>query len=143
MKNSTLDDISGVIGFTATLRLSAWFGDLGNLYIPEKVEDGQLLVKLLGKSAAEKLTLEWGKTWLNIPRLTSYEEDVQRRFIGHLLARGSSPREIGCLLRKSERRVQQICRELEVAGLIPVVVPRKGRPEILGRKDEAEICEGN
>ena len=146
MKNSTLDDISAVIGFTATLRLSAWFGDLGNLYVPESVDEDHILVKLLGKNTAERLVREWPKKFLSIPRLTAYEEDSQRRFIGYLLARNASPREIGCLLRKSERRVQQICRELEAAGLIPVIAPRKragdiGRPENLREKDESG-CRG-
>ena len=49
-QNTTLDDISSVIGFSPTLRLSAWYGNGNNLYIPDRVEDGQVLVLLLGRS---------------------------------------------------------------------------------------------
>ena len=58
-KNSTLDDIAAVIGFTATLRLCVWFGDVGSVYIPVTVDDGQLLVRHIGKPAAIRLSKEW------------------------------------------------------------------------------------
>lgn len=50
---TVLDDLSAVIGFTATTQLSAWFGDgTGNLYTPSEVEEGQLIVRLIGMPAA-------------------------------------------------------------------------------------------
>lgn len=124
-ENSMLDDISAVIGFTATLRLSAWHGDRGNLHIPLVLDENHHLAKLLGISAAKKLAKEWGNTWISIPRLSGYERDAQKRFIGDLLARGCSVREISHMVRMGDRRVQQICRELEMAELIPVILPRK------------------
>lgn len=126
IRNSTLDDISAVIGFTATLRLAAWFGDDGNnLYVPEKAEEGQQLVKLIGLSAAQRLSEEWGLQHLSVPRPTAYEEDSKRRLICRLIGKGCSTREVSHMVRMSERRVQQICRELEVAGLMAVAVPVK------------------
>lgn len=124
-KNTTLDDIAAVIGFSATLRLSAWFGNGNNLYVPDTVEDGQVLVRLLGRSAAERLTQAFGREHLAVPRLASYEEDVRRKRIGSLLEGGFSTRQVSQFERISERRVQQICRELEVAGLITPVGPAK------------------
>ncbi len=124
LKNTTLDDLAAVVGFSATLRLAAWFGDRGNVYIPDKCEDGQLLVKLIGLSAAKKLTEEWGHQHINIPRISQYEEDLTKRKIGRALAHGMAPREIANNERMGERRVQQICRELEVAGLIEIVAPK-------------------
>lgn len=124
LKNTTLDDLASVIGFSATLRLAAWFGDRGNLYVPETCEDGQVLVKLIGLSAAKKLTEEWGHQHINVPRLRPYEDDLTKREIGRLLAHGMAPREIANMKRMSERRVQQVCRELEAAGLIEIVTPR-------------------
>jgi len=135
LRNTTLDDISSVIGFSATLRLSAWFGDLGNLYIPEVAEEGQLLVKLLGMPAARKLSEEWGRERLNVPRLSGYEDDCQRRFIGNMVSLGCSTREISHMARVGERRVQQICRDLEAAGLIPIVMPKKVSRESYRDKD--------
>ena len=126
-QNTTLDDISSVIGFSPTLRLSAWYGNGNNLYIPDRVEDGQVLVLLLGRSAAERLSQAFPGEHLAVPRLTAYEEDVRRQRIGSLLEKGLSTRQVSQFERISERRVQQICRELEQAGLIAPVGPEKSR----------------
>ena len=124
-RNTTLDDISAVIGFTATLRLAAWYGNGNNLYVPEEVEDGQVLVRLLGRSVAERLAQEFGREWLAVPRITSYEEDVRRQRIGSMLEKGFSTREVARHERMSERRVQQMCRDMELAGLIHPIGPAK------------------
>ena len=126
-QNTTLDDIASVIGFSPTLRLSAWYGNGNNLYIPDRVEDGQVLVLLLGRSAAERLSQAFPGEHLAVPRLTAYEEDVRRQRIGSLLENGFTTRKISQFERISERRVQQICRELETAGLIAPVGPAKGK----------------
>lgn len=126
-KNTTLDDIASVIGFTPTLRLSAWYGNGNNLYIPDRVEEGQVLVLLLGRSAAERLSQAFPGEHMAVPRLTAYEEDVRRQRIGSLLESGFSTRKISQYERISERRVQQVCRELETAGLIAPVGPAKGK----------------
>lgn len=128
LKNSTLDDVSSVIGFSATLRLSAWFGDGGNLYVPREVDDEHLLVKLIGMSAARALCSEWPGEHMSLPRIKSYEDDVRRRMIGRMLEHQFSSREISTHLRMSERRVQQIARELESLGLIPPIVPKRVKP---------------
>lgn len=148
LKNTTLDDLSAVIGFSATLRLAAWFGDRGNLYVPDKVEEGQLLVKLIGMPAAKRLTEEWGHQHLAVPRLRSYEEDERKRTIAWLLESGMSTKMIANEMRLSERRVQQICRELEGAGLIRIVAPEKPQGKTPGknaggktpRKNPPEKC---
>lgn len=131
LKNTTLDDISALIGFSATIRLAAWYGDLHKCYIPKTVKDGHHLVALLGESSAKKLTQEWGGKHLSIPRLQQYEVWTQRQQIGELLQAGLPTQHISVHVRMSERRVQQICRELEVAGLIPPIAPTKrGRPKL-------------
>lgn len=143
IKNSTLDDICGCIGFSATLRLAAWFGDLGNLYVPEKTDEDSILEKLLGKTAAQKMCAEWGGEYLAVPGIASYEEDVKRRLVGSLIARGHPTQEIRRIVNLGERRVQQIGRELETLGLIPVIAPRRGagRAEVVGDHDEGG-CDG-
>lgn len=120
-RNTTLDDIASVIGFTLTLRVAAWFGNTNNMYVPAGVEDDQLLVRLLGRRPAEKLAEAFPDEWIAVPRLTAYEEDERRHRIALLLARGFSTREVSKLERISERRVQQLCRDLEVAGVIPPI----------------------
>lgn len=126
LQNTTLDDIASVIGFSATMRLVAWFGDEGNVYVPGQAEEGQLLVKLIGLPAARKLSQEWPLEHLSVPRLTSHEEDSKKRVIGRMLERGFTFRMVSTAMRLSERRVQQICRELEAEELIPVITPKKG-----------------
>jgi hypothetical protein len=127
LKATTLDDIAAVVGFSAALRLSAWYGDLGNVWVPREVDEGQLLPKLIGLSAAKRLSKEWGGEWLSIPRLSAYEDDVKRRTIKRMLERGFGAREVSDYVRLSERRVHQICRELEVIGLLEPVVPKRAK----------------
>ena len=133
-RNTTLDDIAAVIGFTATVRLAAWYGNGNNLYVPDVVADDQVLVRLLGRSAAERLSVEFGREWLAIPRLSGYDEDVRRQRVGSMLEKGFSTREVARHERVSERRVQQLCRELEVAGLIAPLGPVKRPGKSRGRK---------
>lgn len=128
IQNSTLDDISAVVGFSAALRLCAWFGDAGNLYVPAKAEPGQLLVKLIGLSAATHLSAEWGQQHVAVPRLRGYEDDVRRRRVERCIARGFSCRDVAGLERISERRVQQICRELEAMGLMEAKAVQEKTP---------------
>ncbi len=125
LQNTTLDDISSVIGFSATARLAAWYGNGSNLFVPLTVDDGQVLVGLIGRVCAERLTLEFGGTHLAVPRIAAYEEDIRRQRIHALLVKGFSTREVARYERMSERRVQQICREMEVIGLMAPVGPAK------------------
>lgn len=128
LKNTTLDDIAAVVGFSAALRLSAWYGEGSNVWIPVEVEEGQMLVRLLGISAAKRLSKEWPGEFLAIPRPQQYDSDVQRRQITELLTNSWTPRRIGHFLRLGERRVQQIIRELETAGIIAPIAPVEKTP---------------
>lgn len=139
LKNTTLDDVAAVIGFSATLRLAAWFGDGGNLYVPEKVSADQVLARLIGVSAAQRLCDEWGGEHLALPRLTAYEDDVKRRVIGRMLEQEFSTREVSTHIRMSERRIQQIARELESAGLMEVIVARKNQKKNSEAKNPTEL----
>jgi hypothetical protein len=131
IKNTTLDDVAAVIGFTATLRLSVWFGNGNNLYVPMEIYDNSLLVKIVGFPAAKRLSENWPGEHLAIPRLDDYTTESRRRLIGRMLEQGFGTREIANSLHMSERRVQQICRQLEVDGLIrPVLARGKVPPEI-------------
>lgn len=118
LRNTTLDDISSVIGFSATLRLVAWFGDGGNLYVPIVAEEGHLLARLLGLSSAKRLCEAWPGEHLAVPRLRDHEDDLRKRFVARMIEKGFGTREIAGMQRISERRVQQILRELELAGLV-------------------------
>ena len=137
LKNTTLDDIAAVIGFSATLRLVAWFGDGGNLYVPITAEEGSRLVRLLGISAARQLCKAWPGEHLAVPRLRDHEDDLRKRFVARMIEKGFGTREIAGMQRVSERRVQQILRELETAGLVQVAGPprRKAGSKTDGGKE--------
>lgn len=123
IKNTTLDDLASVIGFSATLRLSVWFGDLGNLYIPNCTSEGQFIAKLIGLPSASALSKEWGGEHIAVPGMSQYESDVTKRDIGEMIEVGMSSKKISRQKGITQRRVQQICRELECAELISIVSP--------------------
>ena len=125
LRNTTLDDISAVIGFSATLRLVAWFGDGSNLYVPNTAEEGHLLVRLIGLPAAARLCEAWPGEHLSVPRLRDHEDDLRKRFVARMIEKGFGTREIAGMQRISERRVQQILRELELAGLVQPAGPAR------------------
>jgi hypothetical protein len=125
LKNSTLDDLASVIGFSATLRLSAWYGDVANLYVPREVTEHQALVKLIGLPLARRLSAEWGGQSIAVPRLSTYERDSNNRLIMRMLEQGFETREISRYLRLSDRRVLQIMRELEMIGLLEPQAPKR------------------
>ena len=124
--NSIADDIAAVIGFTATLRLCAWYGDPNaNLYIPSKPTPGHEIEKLIGPAAFKRLCAEWGNETLSVPMLQGYEDDCRNRLLRDLLLKGLSPREISRTLYVGERRVQQLRTHLEEAGMLPLVFSGK------------------
>lgn len=117
--NTILDDISAVIGLSATLKLVAWYGDgVSNLYVPAIAADGQLLPKIIGLAAAKLLSNEWPGQHLHIPRLHNYQIEMRKRDIARRIERGQSLREIATELDMSERRVSQIKEDLRRAGLL-------------------------
>lgn len=122
-QNSSLDDVAAVIGFTATLRLVAWYGDTNaQVYVPETAVEDHEFARLIGLAAFRRLAEEWGGQHLAFPTLDAYEEDCRNRLVKQLLERGMSPREIARIVGLGERRVQQIRRTLEDAGLLPLIL---------------------
>ena len=124
LKGNTLDDLSSVIGFTATVRIAAWYGDTASLCIPLQVDETHIVAKLIGLRSAQKLAAEWGGQTIAVPRLANYERDMNKRLIMRMLQKGFHPREIARSIRLSQVRVMQIARELEVAGLLEPVLPK-------------------
>lgn len=118
VRNTTLDDVAAVVGFTATLNLSSWFGDISNVYIPEQAEEGQVIARLIGLPAARRLSKEFGGDWLAIPKLSSYEVSTRKRMIARLYECKFEKREISSYLGMSVRRVEQIIEELALLGLV-------------------------
>jgi len=139
--NTVLDDIAAVIGFTATLKLVAWFGEgISNLYVPAMAEEGQLLPRIIGMSAARAMSKEWPKKHLNVPRLHNYETELRKRHIARMIDKGYSLREIAGQLQMSERRVSQVKEELRSSGLLndlTEAAQSSGQPQTPGARATA------
>ena len=126
--NTTLDDIAGEIGFTATVTLATWYGGK-NLYIPANPDEKSALVRLIGLPAAKRLADLWHSSFLAVPTMWHYEEQQRNRTIGALLIDGKGTKEISVIMGMTERRIQQIRRALEDAGMLPLVIREKTAPE--------------
>lgn len=142
-QNTTLDDIAAVIGFSATMRLSAWFSNGSSLYIPEQLTDDCLLVKLVGRSAAERLSKEWPKKLVWVPTMSGYDELRRRRVIHRMLEQKFGSKEIARTIGMSEKRVLQITRELEEDGFLDPIAPDESAWENEVAKTSQEITPEN
>lgn len=138
LQNSILDDLAAVIGFSATARLAAWYGHGNSMYVPINVEESQTLVRLIGLSAAKALTKTWPGQFLSVHPLRCYEQEVVRYRVSRMRTMGATNREIASIVGLSERRVQQIQKELLGEGLLPENTPVK----ILQEKGAREIPRG-
>lgn len=142
-QNTTLDDIAAVIGFSATVRLSAWFSNGSSLYVPETPTEECLLSRLIGQAAAERLSKEWPKELLWIPTMSGYEDMRRRRQICRMLEQGFGSKEVARTIGMSEKRILQITRELEAQGFLPPIAPEKKPLENDRAKTPTEIGWGN
>lgn len=123
-KNTTLDDVAAVIGFTATAQLSAWFANGNYLYVPITVDEDSRLAKIIGISAAKRLSEAFPGEHLAVPRMSFYFRENRRFMIARMLEQEFSTGEIAIHFGMTERRIQQIQRELEVEGLLRPVLGR-------------------
>ncbi len=139
VRNTTLDDLAAIIGFTATLRLAVWFGDRkANLYVPDKVTDGQLLVGLIGESAARRLSDEFGRQHINVPGLNSALREKRYALIHQRLLAGRGSRDIAAETGLSERRVAQLRIDFERLGLLPMVLGAKTSRKTAGQNGPSD-----
>lgn len=140
-RKTMLEDISSVIGLTATLTLVAWYGDLKRLYVPKGAEADCVLARLIGQDHAKRLSAEWGGEHLSIPQIHGYDVEVRRSRTARLLQQGFGAQEIAVLLGVSERRIQQISRELEAQGLIAILLPKKRLVKVTPGNEAVKLLE--
>ena len=116
IKNTMMDDICAVIGLNATLHLVAWSGG-ENLYIPNKIDASHFLSRLIGLDIARRLCNEWPSQVIQIPTLRGFEDLQKRKQIVRMFEMGFGISEIATNFQMTTRRVEQICRDFERAGL--------------------------
>ena len=122
--NTIVEDICAVIGYSATVRLVAWFGG-DYLRIPDQYNPDHLLAKVIGRPAFKRLVEAMGGHSMFVPNDSFREQAHQMKCIYHLLRDGCSCRAIAAATNLSSRQVVNIRRRLEEIGLLPLVV--KGR----------------
>lgn len=121
LRNTTLDDLAAIIGFTATARLAAWFGRR-NLYIPPQAQANSALASLVGMSAAKRLSREFPGQWLAIPNLSIALRETRYARICEMFGENKPVEEIAKSVDMGVRRIQQLRVEFELLGMIE---PRK------------------
>ena len=122
IRNTTMDDIVTVIGFTAAVRLRTWFSGR-NLYVPPTMTETNLLSRLLGMPAARRLSEEWPGQHIAVPiSADDNAADRRRAFVWRLVRKGVPTGTVALAATEvfgiTRRRTEQIVRELERAGLL-------------------------
>ena len=115
--NSTLDDICGVIGYTPTRRLAAWWAGRC-LYIPGRVRPGHPLDVMIGRSAFVRLVRAYPEQYLHIPSVLEDQREVRDRHIADRLMRGESDDLVAAAHGLTGRRIAQIRQALTENGLL-------------------------
>lgn len=115
--NSTLDDISSVIGFSATVRLAANYGDR-DVNVPNVVSDMHPVAKLIGMSRMTALHANWQGDRIAVPSLKMVDSEIRRAKILSLLLQGIGTYTIAEVMGLTDRRVYQLKKEFTEIGLI-------------------------
>ena len=126
-KASLLDDISSVIGFTATCVLSAWYGGK-NLYVPAKAGPDHPMCSLIGDSALRALVREFGSEVLAIPGDRAAGRFSRDRRISERFAEGWTPGRVADEFAISVRRAEQLRVELTEWGWVAYASGRLAPP---------------
>lgn len=117
LKNTTLDDIAGVIGFSATVRLAAHYGGR-DLHVPLAINDSHPVCKLIGVSRMQRLNSEWGGQRLSVPSLNLVDCEVRSGRVLTLLLAGLTTGQTANITGLTERRVQQLKKDYVQEGLL-------------------------
>lgn len=130
-KNSSIDDICAVIGFTATMRLITWFGSKNStIFVPAVADPSHQLGIVIGMAPFQRLVGAFGRQIISIPEnYWRTEADVRDRWVFDMVEARMTLQQMATETGLSERRIMQIVRKLEQSGLIPVVAPVKNSSE--------------
>jgi len=118
--NCIVDDLAAEIGFTATNALIDLLGG-SNLCVPTTVREDHYLVRIIGLPALRRLVANWPGELIWLPDGRWRDVDRLARRVVVMYLAGKKTREIAEKTGLKMRRVQRIFKELEEAGLIPVI----------------------
>lgn len=120
---SVLDDLSPVVGFTATLAIAAWWSDR-NLYVPAVARADHPLVSVIGLPALRALVAEFGGQTLPIPADAQALRFRRDRAICERYAEGWTPARVADEFELSARRAEQLRADLIDRGWLDFAAGR-------------------
>jgi hypothetical protein len=119
--NTTADDICGLVGYTATALICAWFGGR-NLYVPCRPREDHPLARLIGFSAFRQLVTGFGGDHLAIPEERWRQAaDRSKRTVALLFCQGEKAVLIAERTGLTTRRVNQLISEVQSEGLLELL----------------------
>lgn len=121
LKNTTHEDLAQIIGFSATIRLSAYYGGK-NMTVPKNVSEKHVLAQLIGMSAAKLLSNEYAGERFAVPTLNLAEVELRNARVLEQLRKGESTDKIAAMCGLSIRRVQQLRVQFETLGWLPKIL---------------------
>lgn len=124
-QNGVLEDISAVIGFTATTRLVAMFGP-GKLLVPVAANPDHAITLAIGMPAAQRLSSEWGGQVLELSMHADFHHARMLRAVAAMLNAGMPAKDVAGVVGLTERQVRRLRGEAENMGLLPLVLRTKG-----------------
>lgn len=130
VQNGILEDISAVIGFHATTRLVALFGEPDrprNLLIPvEPVQDHPITLAI-GLPAMRMLVREWGGQVIALCANADEDHAWLVRAVAAMIGNGMPAKKISGIIGRTERQVRRLRSEAEELGLLPLVLKAGGK----------------
>lgn len=120
-KNTTHEDLAQIIGFTATVKLSAYFGGK-NMTVPKNISEKTVLAKVIGIPAAKLLSFEYGGERFAVPTMHLAEVELRNARVLEQLRAGVSTDKIAANAGLGVRRIQQLRLQFEAAELLPKIL---------------------
>lgn len=123
-QNGVLEDISAVIGFTATTRLVGVFGP-GKLWVQVEATPDHAISLAIGLPAARRLSAEWGGQVLELCANTDGHHARLVRAVANMIKGGMPTKDVAIVVGLTERQVRNLRAEAEGMGMLPLVLKTK------------------
>jgi DNA-binding CsgD family transcriptional regulator len=114
-----IEDIGAAIGYTATSTLVRWYAE-STLYVPLEAREDHALAKIIGMPAYRRLVADFAGHSIRIPKPIT-EADARARRVARLLRAGRTDREIADAEGVTERRAQQLRKQLVDGGILELL----------------------
>ena len=121
IKNGTIEDLGPIIGYSATVRLTALFGGRV-MHIPASAYGDHPISRLIGVAAMCALCAEYGGSSLRITNHLEYDRLLKVRKVAELIKTGASYAHIAATTATPPRSISRYRRLAEHYGILPVIL---------------------